>query len=274
MNTITRRLAGIGIALALSSPLSCLAQSALPAPVILSGTVPDESSRAAIVASARTLYGTERVVDRLQVGGVTPPPNWSSHVKRLLGPDLKHIHQGELQVVGTRVTLRGKVANEALRQQVVSTTAASLTPAYVVNNALEVGANAQAVLDRTLADRVVEFESGSAVLTVQGRLLLDEMATSIVSLDTPQLQVVGHTDSAGNRLARLPCDEGCCSGLHRRAGRRPGPAGCGQCKPGGAGAEPAHRVQDRPLISLCRQSSRHPPSPRAVPRPDTVSRRH
>ncbi|AWI74070.1 cell envelope biogenesis protein OmpA [Parazoarcus communis] len=203
MNTITRRLAGIGFALALSYPLSCLAQSALPAPVILSGTVPDESSRAAIVASARTLYGTERVVDRLQVGGVTPPPNWSTHVQRLLGPDLKHVHQGELQVVGTRVTLRGKVANEALRQQVVSTTAASLTPAYVVNNALEVGANAQAVLDRTLADRVVEFESGSAVLTAQGRLLLDEMAASIVSLDTPLVQVVGHTDSAGNRLANI-----------------------------------------------------------------------
>ncbi|PKO55788.1 MAG: cell envelope biogenesis protein OmpA, partial [Betaproteobacteria bacterium HGW-Betaproteobacteria-21] len=205
MNTITRLLAGIGFALAIY-PFSCLAQPALPVsgtPVVLSGTVPDEASRAALVASARALYGTERVVDRLQVGGVTPPPNWSTHVKRLLNPDLKQVHQGQLQVIGTRVTLRGKVANEALRQQIASTTAASLTPAYVVNNALVVGANAQAVLDQTLADRVVEFESGSAVLTAHGRLLLDEMAASIVSLDTPHVQVVGHTDSAGNRLANI-----------------------------------------------------------------------
>ncbi|MDX9836946.1 MAG: OmpA family protein [Azoarcus sp.] len=195
MNTITRLLASVGIAL---SPLPSLGQ-----PVVLSGTVPDEASRAVILERARALYGSERVLDQLQVGGVTPPPNWSAYVKRLLSEDLKQVHHGQLQVVGTQVTLRGKVANEAVRQRIASTTASSLTPAYVVNNALELGATPQAVLDQTLADRVVEFESGSAVLTAKGRLLLDEMASSIVSLDTPRIQVVGHTDSAGDRLANI-----------------------------------------------------------------------
>ena len=174
-----------------------------PAPLIVSGTVPDEPSRASLIADIRKLYAGLQIVDQLQVGGVTPPPNWTRHVSRLLHPDLKLIHSGQLQVLGTSVSLSGKVANEAVRQQVASTVATALTPAYVVRNALSIDDSPQAALDNTLGERVVEFESGSAVLTAKGVDLLDEMAARILQLRISRVQVIGHTDSAGDRLANI-----------------------------------------------------------------------
>jgi OOP family OmpA-OmpF porin len=42
--------------------------------LIAAGTVPDEAARAAILGKLRELYGAANVVDRLEVGGVVPPP--------------------------------------------------------------------------------------------------------------------------------------------------------------------------------------------------------
>ena len=180
------------------------AASEQPAKVVASGTVPDEAARAAILGKLRDLYGAANVMDRLEVGGVVPPPNWTDYMTKLLNPNLQQVHKGQVQVNGTQVAIKGNVANEALRQQVVSAMATSLNPTYTVDNGLVVaGGSAQTVLDKTLSNRVVEFESGSANLTPIGRAILDEMAAAIKQIGTPKVQVIGHTDSSGNRLANV-----------------------------------------------------------------------
>jgi OmpA-OmpF porin, OOP family len=64
--------------LAAQTPTAAPTQSTeAPAKVVASGTVPDEASRATILGKLRDLYGAANVVDRLEVGGVVPPPNWS-----------------------------------------------------------------------------------------------------------------------------------------------------------------------------------------------------
>ena len=50
------------------------------------------------------------------------------------------------------------------RQQVVSDMAQALNPSYTVRNGLRVAVQEQSVMDKTLANRIVEFEPGSAVL--------------------------------------------------------------------------------------------------------------
>lgn len=172
--------------------------------LVASGSVPDEASRAAILARLRELYGAQNVVDRLEVGGVVPPPNWSENMTKILTPNLKQVHRGQLQVSGTQIALKGNVANEALRQQVVSQIATSLNPTYSIDNGLVVaGGEAQNVLDKTLSNRVVEFESGAATLTPAGRAILDEMGGAIKQIGTPKVQLIGHTDSQGNRQANV-----------------------------------------------------------------------
>lgn len=199
----------VGAMLLLFSPV-LLAQSSAVSPaedaakVVASGSVPDEASRAAILGKLRDIYGAANVVDRLEVGGVVPPTNWTENVGKILNANLKQVHKGQMQVSGTQIAIRGNVANEAQRQQVVSDMATALNPTYTVDNGLVVaGGSAQNVLDKTLSNRVVEFESNAATLTPVGRAILDEMAAAIKQIGTPKVQVIGHTDSSGNRLANL-----------------------------------------------------------------------
>ncbi|KAA3655339.1 MAG: OmpA family protein [Proteobacteria bacterium] len=171
--------------------------------VIASGVVPDEAARSAILSRLRELYGATAVVDRLEVGGVVPPPNWTDYMGKLLGPNLRQIRGGQLQVNGTQIALKGTVSNEAQRQQIVSDMATALNPTYTVDNALVVGASAQSTLDQTLSNRVIEFESGSATLTPAGVAIVDEMAVAITRLGAPRIQIIGHTDSSGERMANV-----------------------------------------------------------------------
>lgn len=168
--------------------------------VMVSGTVPDEASKVAILERVRSIYGSANVVDKLEVGGVVPPPNWTENMTKILTDNLKQVHKGQMQVNGTRIALKGNVANEAQRQQVVSQIATSLNPTYSIDNALVAPTGeAQTVLDKTLANRVVEFESGLANLTPLGRAVLDEMYAAIRQIGTPKIMLVGHTDSQGGR---------------------------------------------------------------------------
>jgi OmpA-OmpF porin, OOP family len=173
------------------------------APIVVTGTVADEASKAGLLARLRDVYGAERVVDQLAVGGVATPANWSEHLQKLIGPNLKLITRGQLKVDGTNVSLRGDVANEAQRQQIATDIAASLDQTYVVNNGLRVAASEQGVLDAALANRIIEFESGKATLTESGKEILDQMAAALMKLKGVRVEVIGHTDNAGSRAGNL-----------------------------------------------------------------------
>jgi OOP family OmpA-OmpF porin len=172
-----------------------------PGQVLAAGTVPDEATKAAVLARLRELYGAERVVDQIAIGQVATPANWNGYVQKLLSPDLKQITKGQLKIDGTTVSLRGEVANEGLRQQIAGNVATNLNPTYTVNNGLRVASGDQGVLDRTLANRVVEFESGKATLTPTGRAILDEMAAAMQKLSNHKIEIIGHTDNQGLRSA-------------------------------------------------------------------------
>ncbi|WP_082507523.1 MULTISPECIES: OmpA family protein [unclassified Duganella] len=189
--------------LALVFYLAWMPPAAQTAPVVVAGTVPDEATKAAILQRARALYGAARVVDQMAIGSVVAPPNWSAHMQKLLAEPLMQVTQGQLTVEGNRVGIRGDVANEALRQQVASELANSLNPTYTISNGLRVNAPAQKVLDTVLARRIIEFESGQAVLRPSGMLILDEMAAALGQIGGRKVEVIGHTDNTGTREANL-----------------------------------------------------------------------
>jgi OOP family OmpA-OmpF porin len=171
--------------------------------VVVSGTVPDEATRVAILNRARELYGSDRVVDRLVLGAVVAPPQWSQYVHKLLSPQLKQVRHGQLTVQGQTIELKGEVPNEAVRQEVASQVASSLNPTYTVRNGLRVAVREQAVVDQTLANRIIEFEPGSAVLRPEGALILDELARTLLSMGERRLEVIGHTDAQGSRASNV-----------------------------------------------------------------------
>jgi OOP family OmpA-OmpF porin len=174
-----------------------------PGQILVSGTVPDEASKAAMLARVRELYGAERVVDQLAIGNVSLPPNWNGYVQKLLSPNLKLVTKGMLKIDGNNVTIRGEVANEAQRQQIASDIASSLNPTYTVNNGLRVSAAEQNLLDATLDKRIIEFDSGKATLTPSGKAILDEMAGALQKVKDKKVEVIGHTDNVGLRESNL-----------------------------------------------------------------------
>jgi OOP family OmpA-OmpF porin len=189
-------------------PAGAQAQSAVPAAatpqpgqVLASGTVPDDATKAAVLARLRELYGADKVVDQVAVGQVTLPANWNDYVQKLISPNLKQISRGQLKIDGNVVSVRGEVANEAVRQKVASDIATSLNPTYTVNNGLRVSASEQSVLDNTLANRTIEFESGKATLTPDGRAILDEMAAAMLKFRGRKVELIGHTDNQGLRTS-------------------------------------------------------------------------
>lgn len=190
--------------------VTATAQNTAPAPaapqpgqVTASGTVPDEATKAAVLAKLREVYGADRVVDQIAIGPVAMPANWNGYVQKLITPDLRQISRGQLRIDGSNVSLRGEVANEAQRQRIASNVATSLNPTYTVNNGLRVSAAEQALLDNTLANRTVEFESGKATLTPTGRAILDEMVAAMQKLKGRRIEIIGHTDSAGLRASNV-----------------------------------------------------------------------
>jgi OOP family OmpA-OmpF porin len=81
--------------------------------------------------------------------------------------------------------------------------ATSLNPTYTVNNGLRVSAAEQEVLDDALARRIIEFESGQAVIRPSGQAILDEMAAALQKVKGKKVEVIGHTDNTGLRDTNL-----------------------------------------------------------------------
>lgn len=202
--TASRLLLAAALGLAL---LAAHAQTAAPPapvdpgkPVIAAGIVPDEATKAAVLTRLRELYG-DRVVDKIEVDAVVAPPNWREHVVKLLGPDLQQVSAGKLEINGNAIRVSGQIANEAQRQELVSALATRLNTSYSVDGrGLRAGGGAkQNVLDQALANRIIEFQSGSATLTAVGTGILDQMAAAMRQIGNARVQVTGHTDSLGAR---------------------------------------------------------------------------
>lgn len=174
-----------------------------PGQVLVTGTVPDESSKAAILTRLRAVYGTEKVVDQIAIGAVVMPANWNGYVQKLINPDLKLISRGQLKIDGNTISMRGEVANEAQRQHIASAMATQLNPTYTIKNGLHVPAAEQNILDATLGNRIVEFETGKTTLTPAGQAILDEMLEPLLKLKNKHIDIIGHTDNQGLRASNL-----------------------------------------------------------------------
>lgn len=54
-----------------------------------------------------------------------------------------------------------------------------------------------------LKNRIIEFESGSAVLAFSGAQILDEMVIALNKVGAKKIRIIGHTDSSGNAHQNL-----------------------------------------------------------------------
>lgn len=176
----------------------------------LTGAVPDEARREALGQLAAERFPEKRIVNELRTGAKTPL-GWAEAAEVGLTA-LAQLDDGELRVDGTRLTLRGEVADATRRAAVETSVADALPASYLSRLQIDVPGPAPAddaqvgrcqdEFDALMRDGRILFSVGSAEIdAASGALLtqLAELAARCVAL----IRVEGHTDAQGGAPGNL-----------------------------------------------------------------------
>ena len=113
------------------------------------------------------------------------------------------VKQGKLSIRSTQLELIGKVSNQSDIPQTTANLQNLVQAPYRLNIRLTVNQAEQKILDDTLKNRIIEFESGSVILAESGTKILDEMAVALSKVTGKKVKIIGHTDSSGDAAKNL-----------------------------------------------------------------------
>ena len=171
----------------------------------LRGSLPSESSKAAILQRARELYGRApgRVVDELAVDPSTGPAAWTGNVPQIL-PVLGHMAEhGSIIIDGRTIVLSGRVDNDRAKATVLREIGPlAQTGLELEDHVLAAPPSApphslQKKLNEILSHASIEFESNTTTMTPRSRATLDQLITQLRHAPRAAIEIGGHTDKYG-----------------------------------------------------------------------------
>ncbi len=140
--------------------------------IVLTGTVPDEATRDALVARAVAVYSVEQVTDELEIDPSVEPP--------------------------AQVSIRGSVSDPVLYNAVIT--------AFDGVDGVEVSeldvtqadlTDLETSLQELLEANPIQFASGSALIEPASEPILDQAAEFFLASPDIAIEIGGHTDSRG-----------------------------------------------------------------------------
>lgn len=173
-------------------------------PVVIKGVVATSSDKQQLLDKLKAQYPDKPVRDEIEVrSNINIPTNWQQVATAIIDSDIANIRQGRIDINGTTISLHGKVSSLEQKQAIQNRIHTRLTDLYQLENQLVVTQGEQQLIDETLGNRIVEFESGSANLTPMGLGILDDMAGVLQRVGDKPVTITGHTDNVGNSGANL-----------------------------------------------------------------------
>jgi OmpA-OmpF porin, OOP family len=181
--------------------------------VILSGAVPDDATRLALIAHAKSLFASKglAVIDQMKITPNPPVGDWIGTAKRglnaigALGNEFTELNDTSLSVVGVAKTAAQKATIEADINLAVDggfTPAPAITlPAETVTAEPAVVAevnSCQQDINALMATSTINFDTGKASLKQQPDTLLDRLAEVAAKCPNTKIAINGHTDKRGN----------------------------------------------------------------------------
>lgn len=177
--------------------------------VVLSGAVPDEATRAALVDAAKAAAGGATVTDQFTVGAGVPPTGLPSAAN--LSALVAALPTGSgATTANNGITITGQVASDAAKLAAAAAVAAAF-PGAPVSNQLTVAASATAnecpALSAKLTDlqgsNPIRFGTNATSLTntqqEQLRKLAGQLVACLGKTGAPSaILVTGHADSTGS----------------------------------------------------------------------------
>lgn len=173
-------------------------------PVVIKGVVATSSDKQQLLEKLKAQYPDKPVRDEIEVrSNISIPTNWQQIATTIIDSDISNIRQGRIDIHGTTISLHGKVSSLEQKQAIQNRIHSRLTDLYQLENQLVVVEGEQRLIDETLGNRIVEFESGSTNLTPMGLGILDDMAGVLQRVGDKPVLITGHTDNVGNSTANL-----------------------------------------------------------------------
>ena len=171
----------------------------------LRGSLPSETSKAAILQRARELYGATpgRVVDELAVDPRVGPASWAGNVPKVL-PVLGHmIDRGSIIIDGHSVVLSGRVDSDRAKATMLreiaplTQTGLQLEDHILAAQFAAPSPSLQKKLNEILSHGSIEFESNTTTMLPRGRATLDQVITLLRRAPHVAIEIGGHTDKYG-----------------------------------------------------------------------------
>jgi len=171
----------------------------------LRGSLPSETSKAAILLRAQELYGAApgHVVDELAVDPRVGAASWAGNVPKVL-PILRHMmERGSIIIDGRSIVLSGRVDGDRAKATVLRDIA-PLTQAgleledHILAAQLAAPSSSlQKKLNEILSRASIEFESNTTTMLPRGSATLDKLIAQLRRAPHTAIEIGGHTDRYG-----------------------------------------------------------------------------
>ena len=171
----------------------------------LRGSLPSETSKAAILQRAQELYGAApgHVVDELAVDPRVGPAAWAGNVPKVL-PILRHMtERGSIIIDGRTIVLSGRVNNDRAKATVLRDIAPlTQTGLELEDHILAAPLPAptsplQKKLNEILSHASIEFGSNTTTMLPRGSATLDQLIALLRRAPHTAIEIGGHTDRYG-----------------------------------------------------------------------------
>ncbi|HZE54749.1 MAG TPA: OmpA family protein [Bradyrhizobium sp.] len=179
----------------------------------LTGYVPDNNVHAAIVAAAGRKFFSEKVVDNLKAS-LGAPSGFAAAVVLALG-GLSRLSTGTLVVSDREVKLSGDAFYDAAPSQIRSNLVRDFPQGFQFKPDISVKPAAapvdatvcQQLFSELLAKGTIRFESARSTLDPDSAGLLDRLIETALRCPTVNIEIAGHTDTAGENAANQALSE-------------------------------------------------------------------
>jgi OmpA-OmpF porin, OOP family len=171
----------------------------------LRGSLPSETSKAAILQRAQELYGATpgRIVDELAVDPRVGTAAWAGDVPKIL-PILGHMtERASIIIDGRTIVLSGQVNNDRAKASLLRDIAPLTQTGLELEDHILAAplppptSPLQKKLNEILSHASIEFESNTTTMPPRARATLDQLIALLRRAPHTAIEIGGHTDKYG-----------------------------------------------------------------------------
>lgn len=179
----------------------------------LSGNVPDDNTRRALVAATARKFFGEKIVDNLRIS-IGAPQNFATAVGVALGR-LSRLSTGSLVISDRAARLEGDALYATAAAQIRAVAPSDLPQGWRGEFEIAVKPPAasvdpsvcQQLFSEVLGKTKIRFDSGSATIETDSLGLLDHLVATAMRCQSANIVVAGHTDADGDDEFNLALSE-------------------------------------------------------------------